>query len=124
MEKGLSCPFLLPCSLKPFFDCKGINYKYALLDNFPLFLLLPNLLELRPPALYSPPRYSSPFPYSSGFLPCLPACALPHASQHSYLSGMVMKPAGSLCFKCLSAFLNLRVHNVQEHSYHFDLFHQ
>ena len=24
----------------------------------------------------------------------------------------------------LSAFFNLRVHNVQEHSYHFDLFHQ
>lgn len=77
-------PFSFPSSVKPFFDCKGINYKYALLDNFPLFLLLPNLLELPPPALYSPPRHPSPFPYLSSFPPCLPAGALPHSSKHSY----------------------------------------
>lgn len=78
---------LSPCLplLCPFSSAKVlINYKYALLDNFLLFLLLPNLLELPPPALYSPPRHPSPFPYSSGFPPCLPACALPHASKHSY----------------------------------------
>lgn len=77
-------PFSLPSSLMPLFNCEIINYKYALLDNFPLFLLLPNLLQLPPPALYSPPRHSSPFTYSSRFPPCLPACALPHASKHSY----------------------------------------
>ena len=39
----------------------------------------------------------------------------------SYLSGMVTKPVRLLCYIFLLAFLDLTVHNVQEHSYHFEL---
>ena len=35
-----------------------------------------------------------------------------------------MKPDRLLCYMFVLAFLNLAVHNVQEHSYHFELIDQ
>ena len=58
--------------LPPFCPFAIAKY-YAMLRNFPLFLPLPTLLELSPPALSSPASRTPPAPYSPGLPPpCLP----------------------------------------------------
>ena len=57
--------------LPPFCPFSIAKY-YAMLRNFPLFMPLPALLELPPPALSSPASRTPPAPYSPGIPPPCP----------------------------------------------------